>query len=400
MQKPDIHIKESERLQSLKSYMVLDTESEEEIDNLTQLASDIFETPITLVSLVDKDRQWFKSKVGLDANETSRDLAFCAHAINQTNDVFIIDDARTDVRFSDNPLVTGEPHVIFYAGAILKSDEGLPLGTFCLIDHVPRKLSDKQIGLLKIIAKQIMHLLNYKKSIRKQEELERILTEKNNQLNNFASIAAHDLKSPLLNIIGASKLITMKYASELNPKGVILLDGIEKSSQRLKLLIDRLLEFSKIDNPRLIPKSKVNLKKSTEDLANLIGNEDTIKITLISELVSIDTYSLLLEQLLLNLFSNSLKYSDKKIAEIELYISENSSHYLFVVKDNGPGIDKKYQDKIFNLFQTASITDKYGNKGTGIGLSIVKKITEQLGGNIHLVSDAGQGAEFHFSISK
>ena len=99
MQKPSIHKKESQRIKSLKSYLILDTETEEEIDNLTQLTSEICETPITLVSLIDEDRQWFKSKVGLDVNETHRDLAFCAHAINETNDLFIIEDSRTDNLF-------------------------------------------------------------------------------------------------------------------------------------------------------------------------------------------------------------------------------------------------------------------------------------------------------------
>ncbi len=103
MQKPRFHLRESERLDSLNSYLILDSKSEEEIDNLTQLASEICETPISLVSLVDSDRQWFKSKVGLNVNETSRDLAFCAHAINESEDFFIIEDARADDRFFDNP---------------------------------------------------------------------------------------------------------------------------------------------------------------------------------------------------------------------------------------------------------------------------------------------------------
>jgi GAF domain-containing protein len=162
MLKPSFHEYELERIESLKSYLVLYSESEEEIDSLTQLASELCETPISLVSLVDTDRQWFKSKVGLDVNETSRDFAFCAHAINESDDLFMIEDSRTDERFSDNPLVVNAPLVIFYAGFVLKSDQDLPLGTLCVIDHTPRKLSDKQIRSLKAISKQIMNLLNYK----------------------------------------------------------------------------------------------------------------------------------------------------------------------------------------------------------------------------------------------
>ena len=400
MKKPSNHKKESKRIESLKSYLVLDTESEEEIDNLTQLASEICETPITLVSLIDENRQWFKSKVGLEANETSRDVAFCAHAINETDELFIIEDARKDKRFFDNPLVTGSPYVIFYAGVVLKSDEDLPLGTLCVIDNSPRKLSDKQIRSLKTISKQIMNLLNYKKSMRKQEELRIQLVQKNRELERFASIAAHDLKSPLANIMSAANLFSEIYASQIDTQGNLLIDSIEKSGQRLKLLVDGLLEFTKIDDLSLVAKTKVNLIKLTKDLTKLIGNKDNIKISLNTKLTTIKTHPILLDQILINLFSNSLKYSNKKIAEIELNVSENSSHYLFIVKDNGPGISKKNQATIFNLFQIASAEDQFGNKGNGIGLATVKKIIEKLGGKIHVKSEEGQGAEFHFSISK
>lgn len=400
MKKPNNHKRESKRIESLKSYLVLDTESEEEIDNLTQLASEICETPISLVSLIDENRQWFKSKIGLEVNETSRDVAFCAHAINETDDLFIIEDARKDKRFFDNPLVTSHPYVIFYAGVVLKSDEDLPLGTLCVIDNSPRKLSDKQIRSLKTISKQIMNLLNYKKSMHKQEELRIQLVQKNRELERFASIAAHDLKSPLANIMSAANLFSEIYASQIDTQGNLLIDSIEKSGQRLKLLVDGLLEFTKIDDLSLVTKTKVNLIKLTKDLTKLIGTKDNIKISLITTLTTIKTHPILLDQILINLFSNSLKYSNKKIAEIELNVSENSSHYLFVVKDNGTGISKKNQSTIFNLFQIASAEDQFGNKGNGIGLATVKKIIEKLGGKIHVKSEEGKGAEFHFSISK
>jgi signal transduction histidine kinase len=226
------------------------------------------------------------------------------------------------------------------------------------------------------------------------------LLKKNLELERFASIAAHDLKSPLANIISATNLLSEIYASQIDAEGRLIIDSIEKSGQRLKSLIDGLLQFSQIDDLRLFTKSKIDLIKLVRDLTELIGNKDNLKISLISQLTSIETFPIILDQILINLFTNSLKYSNKKIAEIELYISENSSHYLFIVKDNGPGIAKKDQSVIFNLFQIASIKDQYGNKGNGIGLATVKKIIEKIGGEIHVKSEEGQGAEFHFSISK
>ena len=400
MQKPSFHKEELERLNSLRSYLVLDSESDKEIDCLTELASEICETPISLVSLVDSDRQWFKSKIGLQASETIRDIAFCAHAIVQSEEMFIIEDATKDDRFFDNPLVVNAPLVIFYAGVVLNSDTNYPLGTLCVIDNKPRKLNDKQIRALKTIAKQIMNLLNYKKGLRLGEDLRFQLSQKNQELENFASIAAHDLKSPLINIMSIANLFSKTYAPQIDPKGSYMLDLIEKSGKRLALMIDGLLQFSKIDGVSLLKKSKVTLSNTITELSALIGNNNNLTISLYSDLTTIETYPLLLDQILINLFSNSLKYNHTQIAEIELYVSDNPSHYLFIVKDNGPGIDKKYQGAIFNLFQTATNKDQFGNKGNGIGLAIVKKIVETLGGKIYVESELGHGAEFHFSISK
>ncbi|MEI6522196.1 MAG: GAF domain-containing sensor histidine kinase [Bacteroidota bacterium] len=400
MQKPSFHKEELERLNSLRSYLVLDSESDKEIDCLTELASEICETPISLVSLVDSDRQWFKSKVGLQASETSRDIAFCAHAIVQSEEMFIIEDATKDDRFFDNPLVVNAPLVIFYAGVVLKSDTNYPLGTLCVIDNKPRKLNEKQIRALKTIARQIMNLLNYKKVLRIEKELRVQLSQKNQELESFAAIAAHDLKSPLINIMSIINLFSKTYELQLESKGRVMLDLIEKSAKRLSLMIDGLLQFSKIDGISLLKKSNVNLSATITELTALIGNENNLKISLHSDFTTIETYPVMLDQILINLFTNSLKYSHTKISEIELYVSDNPSHYLFIVKDNGPGIDKKYQDAIFNLFQTATNKDQFGNKGNGIGLAIVKKIIEKLGGKIYVESELGHGAEFHFSISK
>ena len=297
-------------------------------------------------------------------------------------------------------MVLNDPLVIFYAGIVLKSDEELPLGTLCVIDHTPRKLSDKQIRTLKTISKQIMNLLNYKKSIRIQEELRLQLSQKNQELETFASIAAHDLKSPLTNIMSAANIFSQIYSSQIDHQGNLIIDSIEQSGQRLRLLIDGLLQFSKIDDLSLLTKFEVNLNKMITDLATLIGTKENLRISLNSNLKKIDTYPILLDQILINLFTNSLKYSNKKIAEIELFVSESTSHYLFVVKDNGPGIDKKHQGDIFNLFKTATFKDQFGNKGNGIGLATVKKIIGKLGGEIYIESELGHGTEFHFSISK
>ena len=137
---PQITENESERIKALQSYQVLDSLPEREYDDITLIASQICDVPITLISLIDEDRQWFKSKLGLSAEETHRDISFCGHAIINPEQPLIIEDATKDDRFVDNPLVTGSPNIAFYAGIPLVDHDGFALGTLCAIDTLPQKI--------------------------------------------------------------------------------------------------------------------------------------------------------------------------------------------------------------------------------------------------------------------
>ena len=160
---------EAKRLKVLWQYDVLDTVPEEVFDDLTELAARICEAPIALITLVDENRQWFKSRIGVSVNETSRDVSFCAYAVTQ-NDLFIVPDATKDKRFANNPFVTSDPKIRFYAGAPLITPDGHALGTLCVIDKVPRDLRLEQKQALRILARHVVSQLELRRRSRELAE--------------------------------------------------------------------------------------------------------------------------------------------------------------------------------------------------------------------------------------
>jgi signal transduction histidine kinase len=399
--KPSDHQREEERLKELESYSILDTLPESDFDNLTAIAAAICGTPISLVSLLDDKRQWFKSHHGLDVSETSKELAFCAHAINAPEHIFQIPDARKDERFYDNPIVTNDPYVIFYAGVPLVTKNGLPLGTLCVIDHKPKELSEGQLASLDALSKQIMNLFELRKNKLELEKTLRQVRESNQSLARFATIAAHDLKSPLNNISMLTNLFLHEYGTVLNEDGLEMLEKIKFSSLKLKKLIEGLLEHSKTDE-------FINESKTAVDLSLLVaeikshysGTTSGLSITLKTELYSVKVNQTILYHVLLNLVSNAVKYNDKNKTVIEIGASENERFYSFYVKDNGPGIDPKFQKDIFDIFRIVTPKDRYGVSGNGIGLATVKKLIENSGGTIQVESEIGKGATFMFTLEK
>jgi PAS domain S-box-containing protein len=182
VQKASLPLNEQERLEALQRYEILDTEGEEAFDELTSLAASICGTPIAMMSLIDTHRQWFKSKVGVEATETSRDIAFCAHGI-LGKEMFVIPDASKDSRFVDNPLVTQDPHIRFYAGVPLVTAEGQTLGMLCVNDRIPRDLTVSQKNALRTLGRQVMNLLDMRRTMTALARAQKDLKQREEQLH-------------------------------------------------------------------------------------------------------------------------------------------------------------------------------------------------------------------------
>lgn len=309
-----VTVDEKERIKALYDYEILDTDGEKAFDDLTLLASEICETPIALISLVDPNRQWFKSTVGLDASETERDIAFCAHAIHEHN-VFEIPDALHDERFFDNPLVTGAPNIRFYAGAPLVTPYGFAIGTLCAISDKPKKLNKHQLQSLEILSRAVITQMELRK---KMSELKKV----NDFTNDFLSNMSHEIRTPLNAINGFSKLLSERCANLNLPTDVHdYVAEIDFSAEHLLSIVNSVLDLSKIEAGKmeLAPLwfvSRQFLKQIKNMMDVQAANKGLILILVVDDNVPDYFYfdEGKLSQILINLINNSinLPYKIKK----------------------------------------------------------------------------------------
>jgi PAS domain-containing protein len=198
--------KEEDRLKAVESYGILDTPREKDFDDLAKLASELLEMPISAVTFLMTDRQWFKSQVGLgEMTETPRDVSICTHAILQPG-VFVVPDTAQDERFQRNPLVAGDPHLRFYAGALLETEAGLPLGTMCVLDYKPREFTARHEFILRTLARQVMAQLELRRALREKEKSEERL---NVALDASGFVGTWDWDIPTDRVVADPRLIAL-----------------------------------------------------------------------------------------------------------------------------------------------------------------------------------------------
>lgn len=392
---------ENERLAALRHYQILDTLGEQAYDDLTQLAASICGTPIALMSLVDADRQWFKSTVGLDAEETHRDLAFCAHAIHAPDELLVVPDASRDPRFADNALVVQDPKIRFYAGAPLVTPDGLPLGTLCVIDRVARVLDDEQLTALRRLARQLIAQLELRTKLLQVQQQAQQLEVANRELDDFAYLTSHDLKQPLRGMSFHAECLREELGESMSPEVSGRLESIEQLAERLTVLIDSLLEYSRAGRAELCNKP-VSVDATLDDVVGTLEamlEKTGVELRRPKPLPRVLGDAVAIGEVFRNLITNAMKYndSDQKWIEVGSVRDEQSGLDHFYVRDNGIGIEERHQEQIFGIFKRLHARDAYGG-GVGAGLCLVKRLLARHGGRIWLESQLGQGSTFWFAL--
>ncbi len=381
---------EDARLAELYKLEILDTQSEEDFNNIVALASEAFAVPVGMISLVDRERQWFKARKGLIDCEMSRNHAVCAYAILQ-DDVFEINDLRADKRFCNMPYVTGEPFLVYYAGVPLVSSEGLKIGTMCVMDTVPRKLTKEQKILLHVLAKHAMSLIE----TRVKNRYLQVLVQSQEKM---LSLIGHDMKNPLL---------SLKMLLELDEQGDLeiqeradLLQSLKHQTAATLGMLGNLIDWGKLQMQQQQNTATVDLTALTETLFYQVKiaceAKNNLLINLIPAGTQIEQDAEMISFVLRNLLTNANKFTDGGTLVVS-YVTGEGKNFL-QVSDTGIGMTPQqienmlYQPKGFHSRGTR------GERGNGLGLTLVRQFLEKHGSCLHFESTAGAGTTVSFEV--
>lgn len=403
--KATIPVTEKERLLDLYSYNILDTEAEKEYNEIVELASQIADTPVSLISFVDINRQWFKAKVGFPINETSRELSFCAHALTLANPL-IVEDATKDERFVDNDLVLDETSIRFYAGFPLLSSQGNALGTLCVIDSQPKKLSIFQFKSLQKLSNQVIKLLelrqknNELQQLRAQEHKQRLALEQllDNQ-RKIMAILAHDTRGPLFSMKQLLQMLLNGLVKEADAPKVLKM--MQDQTDVTLDMIDSLVGWGKIhlDAVDSLGNSTLQLNAIVDQVFAQYATAAKAKNLQFSKAITDNVRTNLNKEtfsfIIRNLVNNAVKYTEK--GEVKVTGSAKQKYYQLEVSDTGIGMTDKTRLNLFKGKQS-SLKGTQNEQGSGLGLLLINDFIEQAGGKITVQSQLNSGTTIKIKI--
>ena len=399
---------EEKRLESLHQLRILDTEREGQFDDIAFLASTVLDMPIASVAFVDRNRVWFKSKLGLNVSEVPRESWFCNDTVAGTG-LFVVPDTLKDERFQDNVFVSADPSIRFYAGVPLTVDGGKPVGTLCVMDTKARQLTQKQEDVLKAMGNLVVAVLESRRKLSfVADELninKELAGEAIKAKSSFLANMSHEIRTPMTAILGMADLL---MGTELKKDQRDYVNTIRSSGESLLSIINDILDFSKIESGKMeLDVRPIDLRACVEETLDWVspkahakGNEVVYTIDAnVPQQVMGDASRI--RQILANLISNAVKFTQN--GEIFLSLTAQSRkndevQLVFSVKDTGIGIPKEKLQLIFEAFTQvdSSVTRRYG--GAGLGLVICSRLVTIMGGEIGVESIEGQGSRFFFTI--
>ncbi len=501
MRAPPLPRNEAERLADLYDYGILDTPAEKIFDEIAALAATICGTPFAAVTLVDRDRQWFKSEFGLNFKHSPREQSICGHAILE-DELFEVRDTHADERFTNNPLLGGNPVIRFYGGSRLDSDHGRAIGMLCVMDSVPRELSDAQKQALHQLADVLMAVLEAGRQTRllnwfgvlvdnlgdeilildpdtllylhvnraAQEHLgftleqmrrmtpadvtgerdpskfkglvERLrggetfvtfdghrrradgefypvearwrllhtrgkpvilsivqdVTERRKierMKDEFMSVVSHELRTPLTSVHGAIKLLESGAAGPLPPHAAHLVELAAQNTQRLRQIVDDILDLEKIASGRMdFDNQAIGAREALERVAASYGvpaQEAKVVFDVTGEpTLTVHADARRLQQVLANMVSNAVKFAPQESAvSLRANPAPLGDFVRFEVTDRGSGVPDEFRDRIFERFAQANMQSSRSKGGSGLGLAIARQMVEQMGGRIGFESMPG-----------
>jgi len=398
---------EQSRLACLYKYDILDTEAEKDFDDIVQLASRVCQTEISLISLIDEHRQWFKARLGVENHETPRDPAFCAHALF-SDEIMIVPDARKDDRFFDNPFVTGSPNIRFYAGMPLTMDDGSRLGTLCVIDHEPRKLNEDQKSCLRILGKQVVNLLELRlknkevnQALHTVEQQKENLQKLNEAGNRLLSVIGHDLRSPFATLCA---LLELYEADKMSQEEFLdIMKAVRLNTHSALDLLNDLLVWaedqftnSEIHTESILLNPLVN--EVIRDQRALLKRKGYQAVNLVPGDCQAQADRNALAFMLRNLLINANKFTENGTIKVQAEISEQNIRISVV--DSGIGMSRPQLDKLFDPTSRSSTHGTRGEKGSGLGLQLCKEFAKRHGGCIGAESEPGKGSRFYFTLER
>ncbi|MGK5679789.1 GAF domain-containing sensor histidine kinase [Actinoplanes sp. URMC 104] len=386
-------------LAALHDAQVLDTPPEEDFDDIALLASEICGTPLGLVSLVDRDRQWHKAKVGTDLEGVPRELSFCAYTIT-SHDLLEVRDATGDPRFAENPAVSAHG-IRFYAGAPVVLDGTHSVGTVCVVDHVPRTLTVAQRRALRSLARHASVQLELRRYARHAGEIADQLRQLDRMKDSFLATVSHELRTPLSTIRGyLEMLLEDDFDAETSRR---FLTTMSRNSDRLLRLIDELLTVAKMSD------DQVQLDLGEVDLAEL-AHQATAACRALAEHRGVELRDRIerplparadakrIAQVLNHLLVNAIKFTQPD-GEITIEAAGGGEPEL-VITDTGVGISADELPHVFDRFYRCAAAEVMAAQGPGLGLAIVKSIVDAHHGSVHLESEPGTGTTVRLTLPR